>query len=114
MGPCEYVSIVSKETGEREFLFLPEVVADDHHLGWVGKAEADLLRHWRSVQGNLDALLLRDGQVGRIDLLSFSHHDGLGTEAGVRRSDLQGFVVALERDEQVTVNCDDSLGSRRL
>jgi hypothetical protein len=35
-GPCEYVSIVLEETGEREFLFLPEVVADDHH--WAGSA----------------------------------------------------------------------------
>jgi hypothetical protein len=43
-GPCKYVSVVPEETGEREFLFLPEVVADDHRLGWVGKAEADLLR----------------------------------------------------------------------
>jgi hypothetical protein len=32
-----------EETGEREFLFLPEVVTDDQHLGWVGKAETDLL-----------------------------------------------------------------------
>jgi hypothetical protein len=38
-GPCEYVSIVLKETSEREFLFLPEVVDDDHILGWLGKAE---------------------------------------------------------------------------
>jgi hypothetical protein len=29
-------------------------------------------------------LLLRNGQVVRIDLLGFSHYDGRGTEAGVR------------------------------
>jgi hypothetical protein len=33
-----------------EFLFLPEVVTDDHRLGWVGKAEADLLRRRVSVR----------------------------------------------------------------
>jgi hypothetical protein len=43
-GPCEYVSIVPEETGEHEFLFLSEVVTDDHLLGWVDKAETDLLR----------------------------------------------------------------------
>jgi hypothetical protein len=48
-GPCEYVSIVPEEIGEREFLFLSEVVTDDHHLGWVGKAEADLLHHRRGI-----------------------------------------------------------------
>jgi hypothetical protein len=69
-GPCEYVSIVPKETGEREFLFLPEFVTDHHRLGWVGKVVADLLRRWHGVQGGLGALLLRDGQVGRVDLLA--------------------------------------------
>ena len=42
-GPCEYVRVVPEETGEREFLFLPEVVTDDHHLLRVGQAEADPL-----------------------------------------------------------------------
>jgi hypothetical protein len=65
-SPCEYVSIVLEETGEREFLFLPEVVADDHRLGWVGKAEVDLLRRWCDILGGLGTLLLQDGQVERI------------------------------------------------
>jgi hypothetical protein len=69
-GSCEYVSVVLEETGEREFLFLPEVVIDDHHLGWVGKAEADLLRRWCGIQGGLIALLLRDGEVGRVTFLA--------------------------------------------
>jgi hypothetical protein len=55
-----------------------------------------------------------DGQVGLVDLLGFSHHDGQGIKASVRRVDLQGGVVALERDEQVAVDCKDSIGSRHL
>jgi hypothetical protein len=58
-GPCEYVSIVSEETGEREFLFLLEVVADDHRLGWVSNAEVDLLRHRCGIQGGLGAFCSR-------------------------------------------------------
>jgi hypothetical protein len=84
---------------------------DDHCLGWVGKVEADLLRRWHGVEGGLGVLLLRDGQVRLVDLFSFSHHDSRGTEAGVRRGDLQGLVVALERDEQVAVNCKNPLGA---
>jgi hypothetical protein len=60
-GPCEFVNIVPEETGEREFLFLLEVVTDDNRLGWVGKAEADLLCQWHGIESGLSALLLRDG-----------------------------------------------------
>jgi hypothetical protein len=42
-GPCEYVRVIPKETGEREFLFLPELVTDHHCLLWAGEAKADLL-----------------------------------------------------------------------
>jgi hypothetical protein len=93
---CEYVSVVSEETGEREFLFLPEVVTDKHPLGWVGMAEADLLHCWCGIQGGLNVLLLWDGEVGRGDLLGFSHYDSLGAEATARHCDLQGLVVALK------------------
>jgi hypothetical protein len=31
----------------------PEVVTDDHRLGWVGKAETDLLRRWHGAEGGL-------------------------------------------------------------
>jgi hypothetical protein len=75
LSQLEYVSIVPEETGEREFLFLLKVITDDHRLGWVGKAEIDLLRRWRGVESGLGALLLRDGQVGLVDLLRFSHHE---------------------------------------
>jgi hypothetical protein len=74
-GLCEYVNVVPEGTGEREFLFLPDVVTDDHRLGWVGKAKVDLLCCWRSIQGGLGALLLREGEVGRSDLLGLGDHD---------------------------------------
>jgi hypothetical protein len=41
--PCENVSVVPDETGEREFLFGVEVGPDDDFLGCVGQAEANLL-----------------------------------------------------------------------
>jgi hypothetical protein len=41
--PCEDVSIVPEEAGEREFLFWVEVGPDDDFLGCVGQAEANLL-----------------------------------------------------------------------
>jgi hypothetical protein len=41
-------------------------------------------------------LLLWDGEVGRGDLLGFSHYDSLGAEATARHCDLQGLVVALK------------------
>jgi hypothetical protein len=41
--PCENVSVVSEETGEREFLFGVEVGPDENFLGCVGQAEANLL-----------------------------------------------------------------------
>jgi hypothetical protein len=34
--PCEDVSVVSKESGEREFLFGVEVSPDDDFLGCIG------------------------------------------------------------------------------
>jgi hypothetical protein len=74
-GPCEYVSVVPEETGEREFLFLPDVVTDDHRLRRVGKAEIDLLRHWPGIPGGVGALLFRDGVAGRGDLLGLGDHD---------------------------------------
>jgi hypothetical protein len=42
-APCEDVSVVPKETGEREFLFGVEVGPDDNFLGCVGQAEANFL-----------------------------------------------------------------------
>jgi hypothetical protein len=41
--PCDDVSVVPKEAGEREFLFGVEVGPDDNFLGCVGQAEANLL-----------------------------------------------------------------------
>jgi hypothetical protein len=41
--PCEDVSVVPEEAGEREFLFGVEVGPDDDFLGRVGQAEANLL-----------------------------------------------------------------------
>jgi hypothetical protein len=41
--PCEDVSVVRGEAGEREFLFRIEVGPDDDFLGRVGQAEAYLL-----------------------------------------------------------------------
>jgi hypothetical protein len=41
-APCEDVSIVPEETGEREFLFGVEVGPDDDFLRCVGQAEANL------------------------------------------------------------------------
>jgi hypothetical protein len=35
-------------------------------------------------------------------------------EVGAHCGDLEGLIVALERDEQVTVDCEDSTGSRHL
>jgi hypothetical protein len=42
-APCEDVSVVPEEAGEREFLFGVEVGPDDDFLGCVGQAEANLL-----------------------------------------------------------------------
>jgi hypothetical protein len=44
--PCEDVSVVPEEAGEREFLFGVEVGPDDDFLGCVGQAEANLLDGW--------------------------------------------------------------------
>jgi hypothetical protein len=44
--PCEDVSIVPEEAGEREFLFGVEVGPDDDFLGCVGRAEANLFDGW--------------------------------------------------------------------
>jgi hypothetical protein len=41
--PCEDVSVVPEETGERELLFGVEVGPDDDFLGCIGQAEANLL-----------------------------------------------------------------------
>jgi hypothetical protein len=41
--PCEDISVVAEETGEREFLFGVKVSPDDDFLGCVGQAEAKLL-----------------------------------------------------------------------
>jgi hypothetical protein len=41
--PCEDVSVVPEEAGEREFLFGVEVSPDDDFLGCVGQVEANLL-----------------------------------------------------------------------
>jgi hypothetical protein len=41
--PCEDISVVPEETGEREFLFGVEVGPDDNFLECVGQAEANLL-----------------------------------------------------------------------
>jgi hypothetical protein len=45
-APCEDVSVVPEETGEREFLFGVEVGPDDNFLGCVGQVEANLLDSW--------------------------------------------------------------------
>jgi hypothetical protein len=42
-APREDISVVPKETGEREFLFGVEVGPDDDFLGCIGLAEANLL-----------------------------------------------------------------------
>jgi hypothetical protein len=42
-APCEDVSVVPGETGEREFLCGVEVGPDDDFLGCVGEAKANLL-----------------------------------------------------------------------
>jgi hypothetical protein len=42
-APCEDISVVPEEAGEREFLFGVEVGPDDDFLGYVGQAEANLL-----------------------------------------------------------------------
>jgi hypothetical protein len=42
-APCEDVSVVPEETGEREFLFGIEVGPDGDFLGHVGQAEANFL-----------------------------------------------------------------------
>jgi hypothetical protein len=42
-APCEDVSVVPEEAGEREFLFGVEVGPDDDFLGCVRQAEANLL-----------------------------------------------------------------------
>jgi hypothetical protein len=41
--PCEDVSVVPEEAGEREFLFGVEVGLDDDFFGCVGQAKANLL-----------------------------------------------------------------------
>jgi hypothetical protein len=41
--PCEDISVVPEETGERKFLFAVDVGPDDDFLGCVGQAEANLL-----------------------------------------------------------------------
>jgi hypothetical protein len=56
--PCEDVSIVPEDAGEREFLFGVEVGPDDDFLGCVGQAEANLLDSWTWVQSRACTLLL--------------------------------------------------------
>jgi hypothetical protein len=56
--PCENVSVVPEEAGEREFLFGVEVGPDDHFLGCVGQAEANFLDSRTRVQGRACTLLL--------------------------------------------------------
>jgi hypothetical protein len=57
-APCEDVSVVLEETGEREFLFEVEVGPDDDFLGCVRQVEANLLDSWTWVQSGACALLL--------------------------------------------------------
>jgi hypothetical protein len=56
--PCEEVSVVPEETGEREFLFRVEVGPDDDFLGCVGQAETNFLDGWTWVQSRVCAFLL--------------------------------------------------------
>jgi hypothetical protein len=55
-APCENVSVVPEETGEREFLFGVEVGPDDDFLRCIRQAEANLLDSWTWVQGRACAL----------------------------------------------------------
>jgi hypothetical protein len=80
-GPCEYVSIVPEETGEREFLLVPKVVADDHRLGWVSKAEAS-----RAVSVRFCSGMVRSVGATFLALATMT------TEAP-----MQAFVVAISR-----------------
>jgi hypothetical protein len=56
--PCENISVVPEEAGEREFLFGVEVGPDDDFLGCVGQAEANLLDSRTWVQSRACTLLL--------------------------------------------------------
>jgi hypothetical protein len=64
--PCEDVSIVPEETGEREFLFGVEVGPYDDFLGCVGQAKANLLDSRTQVQSCSCALLLWHLLLGSI------------------------------------------------
>jgi hypothetical protein len=73
--PCEDVSVVPEEAGEREFLFGVEVGPDDDFLGCVGQPEANLLDSWTWVQGRACAFLLWCLQGSLVDLGCLGDHD---------------------------------------
>jgi hypothetical protein len=73
--PCEDVSVVPEEAGERDFLFVVEVGPDDDFLGCVGRAEANLLDSWTSVQSRTCTLLLWYVQGSLVDLGYLGNHD---------------------------------------
>jgi hypothetical protein len=73
--PCEDVSVVPEEVGEREFLFGVEVGPDDHFLGCVGLAEANFLDSQTRIQGCACTLLLWYLQGSLVDLGCLSDHD---------------------------------------
>jgi hypothetical protein len=63
-APCEDVSIVPEETGERDFLFGVEVGPDDDFLACVGQAEANFLNGWTWVQAVLVRFCSGTSRVG--------------------------------------------------
>jgi hypothetical protein len=73
--PCEYVSIVPEEAGEREFLFGVQVGPDDNFLGCVGQAKVNLFDSWTWVQSCSCTLLLWYLQSSLVDLGCLGDHD---------------------------------------
>jgi hypothetical protein len=73
--PCEDVSVVPQEAGEREFLFWVEVSPNNDFLGCVGQADANLLDSWTWVHGRACTLLLWYLQGSLVDLGCLGDHD---------------------------------------
>jgi hypothetical protein len=112
--PCKYVNVVSEETGEREFLFGVEVGPDGDFLGCVGLAEENSLHSRAWVQGCVRALLLWHLQGGSVDVGSLSDHDRYCSLASGVFGELDGEVLAVVGDHDVTEDGKDSIWCRHL